>query len=65
VAVCAHDDEIGPEGRGTGQQKATHVLAAGGQPPHFRLGAVTSQVARDVRSRLLAVARKVAVTVHD
>jgi hypothetical protein len=26
---------------------------------------LTSQVARDVRSRLLAVARKVAVAVHD
>ena len=65
MAVGAHDDEIGPEGGGTGQKEATHVLAAGGQPSHFHPDAVTNQVARDVRSRLLAVARKVAVTVHD
>ena len=65
VAVGAHDDEIGAEGGGTGQQEATHVLAAGGQSSHLHPDAVTSQVACDVRSRLLAVARKVAVTVHD
>ena len=28
VAVGAHDDEIGTEGGGTGQQEATRVLAA-------------------------------------
>src|SRR5580704_2604095 len=65
VAIGAHDEEISAESGSLRQQKLTHVFSAGRQALYFHLRVVTRQVAGDVRPRLLAVTRPVALMIDD
>src|SRR5882672_607463 len=65
VPVGTHYEEIRAERGRLRQQETAHVFAAGRQASYFHSRTVTRQVARDVRSRLLAVIRPVALRVDD
>jgi hypothetical protein len=65
MAIGAHDEEIGAESGSLRQQKVANVFAVGRQGSYLHMRAVTRQVARDVRPRLLAVTRLVALMVDD
>src|SRR5438445_6488049 len=65
VAVGTHDEEICAEGGGLRQQQTSDVFAVGRQPSYVHFRAVTRQVARDVRSGLLAVIPPATLRVDD
>jgi hypothetical protein len=63
VAISAHDNEIGAESGSLRQKKVTHLFSVGRQSSYLHVRTVTRQVARDVRPRLLAVTRRLALMV--
>jgi hypothetical protein len=65
VAIRAHNEQIGAEGRCLRQQNPTHVLTARRQKLDVHFRAVKQQVACDVSPRLLTVTFPLVLRIND
>jgi hypothetical protein len=65
VAIGAHDNKIGGESGSLREKQLPYLLSAGRHASYLHVHTVTRQMTRDVRSRLFAVTRCVALMIYD
>jgi hypothetical protein len=65
VAIGAHDNKIGGKNGSLREKKVPHLFTAGRQASYLHVHTVARQMTRDIRSRLLAVTRCVAIMIYD